>query len=227
MKKLILSVTLVCFSLLGKKGIVDAYNNIPTKPQNNVIQNIVPAASAIVPPAVPSLDAVTDLLASPANVLSTVTDLINVSTITDILPKLGNLNLIPLAGIIPNLDIVPIPDITAIPNIVADSPVLAVTNGLPIPLPVVENVITSILGTKKAQGKVACYKAITDEKTYFVFAPCALCKNPVTDLYGTIVNLVATLAEKLQELLGQTTNSQETALVVYEAPASTVVEDKA
>lgn len=204
MKKLMLSCTLTCLSLFGKKGIVDAYNNIPTKPQNHNNLHNVPLATNTINTTTTAASQSTEVPSLPTDSLApiqtpAINNLFSISTIEQTIEKLNPLNLVPLNN---NDNTLAVADnITNVPNILAESPVLVVTNTLPVDHSVIENVIAELLD-KKTKGTVVCYKIITnvDKQTQYVFAPSAAYKNPVKNIYQSIAELVTLLVGKLQEL---------------------------
>lgn len=225
MKRLIFSCTIVCFSLLGKgRGIADAYNNIPTKPHaTNILHNAEALANTNSVPSLPLIETVpvvnnpvetvsqiatsiTNNIAEQNPVADTTQALpsIDLTTVTNVLPELRLLNLVPL---LPANDIVPLEDITQIPNIVSGSPVLVVTNLLPTDLSTVETIIQEEL---KKTDVVACYKTTAQNKAYLIFAPKSTYKNPLYSVYETIITLVSAISDKLQVLFEKNQSEVDT-----------------
>lgn len=219
MKKLILSCTMACFSLLGKRGIVDAYNNIPTKPQPNNLLHTVSTPTNATTPSIDALEGITPAIPNTNSIALTEPNLIDVVTVTDVAPKLNLLNVIPLNDVLSNDNTLPVVNITSIPNIIGESPVLVVANELPIDSSIVENLITDALKSTELH-KVSCYKIVSsaDKTTQYIFAPTYTSKNPLTNIYEAIFELVSSLAAKLQELLGGNTE-QVTLDTINQTPA--------
>lgn len=234
MKKLILSCTLACFSLFGKRGIVDAYNHIPTKPEsndllhtvstptNNNIENIAPVTQSIdlIDPVQNAIDQSNTSLNQDNTQLTTIASetvpsLIDVATVADILPKIALAKIVPLNNVLPD----DMSDITSIPHITNDSPVLVVANTLPVNSSFIENFITDVLQGTAPSNKINCYKIIpsSGKTTQYIFVPAYASKNPLTNMYEAICELVNALALKLQELFGKNTE-QATLDIINEIP---------
>ncbi|RTL07475.1 hypothetical protein EKK58_01865 [Candidatus Dependentiae bacterium] len=225
MKKLILSCTFACFCLFGKKGIVDVYNNIPTKPQSNILAQQASIPTNVTAPAIASIESasqtipITNLVAVVDNTIAqpetlldenislNPTHLVDVATVADVLPKLNLFNAVPLNDVLSSSNTLPITDITSIPNILEESPVLVITNEVPVDSSIVESLICEALQSSHLPNKVHCYKivSLTDNSTQYVFAPAYTCKNPLQNIYEAIYQLVSSLALKLQELFVSST----------------------